>query len=337
MIVDVIKLEIEGNLIPQAYIKSFSVKSSRIERPETLEIELVKKLERYKEFLKEKKKIVLKVCFKDRYPLTKVFDGVITKPNLEQASVKLSCEDFSYLLREPKTVTFVKTHDGEIIKGLAGKFANTSNVQNRQYYRKISFTQKSARWILNQLSEKSLSDWFFIGDKLHYGEKYSFVKEKELPLIDLKAPYIVENKLKWHEGVPNLRTVVVGTDEKGKVHIGKYGKGSNVRKSFDKDAGKEGVQEKAEKLYKELSFKGYKGSLKLLLEPIIFHSEAIGLLDEETLREARIDTVNYSWSPSSGLRQEIFVGQKEKEKKKTKKGRRGRRKKVTVGYRERKR
>ncbi len=330
MIVDWIELAIDGVKIPQSFIKSFSVKSSRIERPMTLEIELVKKLNRYREAFKEKARVTLKVAYKDRYPLTKVFDGVLTKPNQERRTIKLKCEDLSYLLKEPKTITFVNLWDGDIIKRLAPG-ANVDNVKNRKHYRKVSFTQKSVRWIMNYLAEKSLSDWFFIADKLYYGEKYSFTKEKETSLIDLKAPYIVQNSLNWHEGVPNLKVIVVGTDEKGRPYIGKAGKGTNIRKFFDKDAGKDSVGDKAKEHYKELSFKGFRGSLKLLAEPILSHSQKVIIKEEDKEREAWIDSQTITWSPSDGLRQEIKVGEQEKETKKKakkkakKKGRRTRR------------
>lgn len=337
MLVDEIELTIEGQKIPNRFIKSLETNSSRIERPSTLKVELVKKLGRYTNLYKKKNKVILSACYKDRYPLTNLFSGIITKPNLEQDSLTLDCEDYSYLLsKEIRTVTFRKLFDGEIIKRLAGNFGSVENVQNRRYYRKISFTLKSIRYIINKLTQMSLSDWFYIGDKLMFGAKYTFTKEKDLYIIDLDAPYIVDNALEWHEGIAGLKVIVIGTNEKGKTYVGKYGKGKNVRRFFEKDSGKDSVGDKAKEHYEELSFRGYKGTLKLLLEPVLTHSQIIGITNNDNERTAYIDSARYTWSQSDGLRQEIKIGQEEKEKKKPKSSakrrrrRRKRRKKIRI-------
>lgn len=313
-------LSLNGIEIPQRYIINFAAKSSRIDRTQTAEIELVKKkLIEKSDLLKEKTKVVLKACYKNRYPLTTLFEGVITKPNLKQRTIKLKCEDMSYLLKNPVTLTFKKIFDGTIIKHIAGKLANTSNVKNRRSMRVVSFTQKSMRWIINYLAEKSLSDYFFIGEKLYYGKKYSFADVDEIPVIDLDGVNVVENLLNWHEGIQNLKVIVTSTDENNKTYTGVYGKGSNIVKRFDASVGKSGVQDKAKAIYKELSFVGYEGSLKMLLEPVIFHSHPLDIIDNGVTRTAYADSVEYSFGLSSGLRQNIKVGEQEKEPKKKKK------------------
>ncbi len=320
MVVGVIELTIDGVKIPQQYIKKIHVKTSRINPPATLELELVKKLGKYEKLYTKNKKVKLAVCYKNRYPLTTIFDGVIKKPNLVQESLKLSCEDYSHLLSQDiRTVTFRNMYDGDIIKRLAGASVDVSNVQNRKYIRRMSFTQSSVRGIIKLLAEKSWSDWFFSGKKLYYGKKYSFTDEKELYQLDVDDPYIVNNALKWHNGISGLRVIVVGKDDKGKTHTGSYGKGKNIRKFHDVQAGKDQVQEDAKKKYKELSFVGYKGTLKLIGEPLLVHSMPVEITEDGTIRIVYIDCLDYTWSVSEGLRQEAKLGEQEKERKKPKK------------------
>ncbi len=319
MLVVKINLKIKDKEINQAIIKSFTVSDSRIERPSNLNISLAKKSDKKKDDLyKVKDKIELSVCYDKRYPLKKIFEGLVKKVNKEQrGEIILECEDYSYLLSQKMiTTTFTDMSDEDIIKRLAST-VNTSNVKKQQKYKKISFTNKSVRFIIKTLAENALVDYFFKGDKLFYGKKYSFNNQKDIYEIDLKGKYIVNNNLKWHEGVPGLKVIVVGTDEKGKSHTGKAGKGSNVRQFGDYTASKDQVQEEAEKRYKELSFKGYRGTIKLLAEPLTGHSEQV-ILTLDKARQAWIDKVTYSFSLSGGLRQEWSIGETEEETDKSK-------------------
>lgn len=341
MLVVQLELTIEGKTIPQKYIKDFKIKLSRITRPQTLDLSLVRKaFNKNPELFGEDKEIELKACYKNRYELTPLFKGFITEFTPSNTYVSLKCEDYSHKLKKVVNIAYKQTYDGNIFKQLVP--LDTSNVQNRKYFTKVSFRYMSVNRILEYSAERSNSDWFFINDKLYYGEKYSFNEQKEIMEVDLDSPLVVKkDNLKWHEGVKDLKVVVIAKDEKGKVYTGKAGSGSKKREFEEPGMSKGQVQDKAKELYKELTFRGYRGSIKLFAEPIVYHSEKIKITDGTIEREAYIDAVEFSFSLSGGLRMELFVGQEEKEKKKPKKlkkrgnrkGKRGnKKKKQSLGY-----
>lgn len=326
MIVDVIELSIEGNVIEQKYLKDFKAKLSRIERVQTIDFKLAKKIFRNKpDLFKEDKEISLKICYKDRYDLKEVFKGITSEIHPSKTDVAVKCEDFSRKQKKIINISFTKIWDGEIIKQITD--LDTTNVQNRRFFNKVVFNSMSVNSAISYLADKSNSDWFIINEKLYYGEKYSFSNQKEVLEIDLDSPMVVNKEsLKWHEGEKDLKVRVIGRDDKGKVYQGIKGKGKNVKKFERPGMGKDSVKDEAEKLYKELTFRGYRGSLKLFADPVVFHSEKVKLIDGAIEREAYIDAVEFSWSLSQGLKMELFVGQEEKEKKKIKLKKRGNRK-----------
>lgn len=303
-------LQINSSKIAQIYIRDFLVKSGRILDMDRLKLSLVKTEALLTDHdIAEGKEIELSICYQGRYPLTNVFKGFITEVHREKQWLDIEAEDYSYLLKPHINQTFKELYDADIIEQITGGKVQLAKIESRKYYPKISFEDMSIRKALRYLANNSNSDCFFRGNQLYYGEKFQLLEQTILPVIDLNHPAIVSrSNLKWHDENKEVQVFAVARDKKGDVHTGKKGKGAIFHKLKLDGMNAEETQTKAEERYKQLIKSGYRGSIKLLAEPFIWHSGLVKIMDQRTSNNY-VDAVHYSFSPSAGLRMELFMGQ----------------------------
>ena len=299
------RLTIGGKNYPA--VKKVTIDSCRKAISDTAEIELPK----YKN-LKRPDLEGAAIKFESgytQYGLFTEFEGFVREVS-ENQPYTLTCEDYFYSLRNIVNKTYKNIYSGAIIKQLCnGTGIDTSQVQNGVKIQYKIYSNKTARFILQDLAYRSGYDCFMRGNKIVFGPPF---KDADSGLVGIfrYGQNIIEDNLSLSDGDFDKVTVVSEKmDGTGEIFKGVAGTGKKNKTVYIDNLSKEDTIERAKEMLKFLNYKGFRGDIQAFGYPPAFHSGKIRVIDDRFP-----DKSGYYYTEKvekeygdSGFRQKIYL------------------------------
>ncbi|TAL31593.1 MAG: hypothetical protein EPN93_17510 [Spirochaetes bacterium] len=244
-----------------------------------------------------------------KYGLKSEFSGVIGEVS-PRAPIELKCFDNFHLLRQR---TLYRMFAGQTIEQILKEVVTDFPIVcDETPVVTTGCPGLTVRWFLLQLCRQYGFNAFFREGKLYFLKPGSTLLDEGEPPVFCEGENILEDNLSFHTPESVTQVVVLSETEYGFLIRAQYGTAAtNVHTIHCEGLAWNDAYKRAEELYNELNYGGFRGSFKTLGYPYVRHSLTCNI-DSKTEGKAgtyRIDKVETNFG-TGGFRRIVYLGKR---------------------------